>query len=626
MISRNVNRKYYFIGLILLITLVSYWPVLHLRSFVWDDEGYIANNLVIKSFHLKEILSGNVMGNYHPVTVLALAVEYFFFGPDAIGYHWVNLVLHFMNVLLVYVVIQRVCRKYQVALIAALLFGIHPIHVESVAWISGLKDLLFTLFFLLSWLLYLEYRSASRVLFYFISLFLFLFSLSSKSMAVSLPVVLLLTDYFQGRKMNRLAWMEKIPFFILSLVFGVVAIFTQKSSGNISVWDYTFLQQLSMSCYGFVSYLFKLVLPVKLSAFYPYPAAQSDSFQSGWYLLLLTLIIFSYLLYFSFRNSRKIFFGFGFFVLTIFLVLQWFPVGKAIMADRYAYVPSIGFFFLAGEGWITLSEKRKKWLAYFLLGTFTVFFSFRTFDRCGVWKNEIILWNDVLHQHENVPLAYLNRGIAYARQNEYDKAIEDISKAIQLDTRQTKAYYSNYARAYYNRGNMYFNQGRFDLALQDFNKCIEWNPKYGQAYFNRGNIYTDTREYDKALADFSRAAELNPRDAKPFVNRGYVFGLKKEYEKALHDFDMAVRLNPEDPGIYFNRGMLFLNMQDYVKSIESFSKTLKINPNDPEALFNRGLAEYYSSDKKAAERDMRQAAGLGYKPAGDFLRIIADHP
>jgi protein O-mannosyl-transferase len=614
----KIDRKYFFLGFILLITLVSYWPVFQNHSFVWDDDGYITNNLLIKSFHLKEIFTSNVMGNYHPFTVLVLAVEYFLFGLDATGYHIVNLILHLLNVLLVYLAVHQLSRKPDVALIAALLFGIHPIHVESVAWASGLKDLLFVFFFLSSWILYLKYIISSNRYFYYISLFLFLLSLLSKAMAVSLPLVLLLTDFYRGRKMSRSVWMDKIPFLFLAFLFGILAVVTQKSSGNISVLGFSVPQQLSFACYGFADYLVKLVLPFKLSAFYPYPVSHPDAFPVFWYTYFLVIILFASLMYYAYRNNRKIFFGMVFFAITIFLVLQWLPVGKAIMADRYCYLSSIGIFFLAGEGIIFLRNSKLKWTAIILLIVLTVFFAGKTYIRTSVWKNDITLWSDVMAKFPKAPVSYMNRGIALAKLNKSDKAADDFTKAIELDTQ--------YSKAYFNRGNIYLKEQHPDLALQDFNKAIELNPGYSQAYFNRGNIYTDTEEFDKALQDYSRAIRLNPGEFQVYTNRGIVFSMKKEYKNAITDFDKAISLNPKDADAWFNRGNALNMERRYDEAINSFSKTIALRPQDAEAYYYRGLTAYYSGSRDAAVGDFRKAAGLGYKPAEDFLRILSNQP
>ena len=265
--SAATDKRKYFIPLfiIVLISFIVYLPVLQNGFVNLDDDKYIQNNPMLAAFNLNEIFSRFVEGNYHPFTMLIYSVEYQFFGLNAEGYHAVNLLLHLLNVILVFYVVLYLSNKTEVALVASLLFGIHPLHVESVAWASELKDLLYTFFFLSGWICYLRYLKESKTKLYIYCLLLFLLSLMSKAMAVSLPVVLLLTDYFKGRKLNAKVWLEKIPFFTLSILCGVVAIFAQKSMGAIQDLDvFPLFQRMVFACYSFITYLFKLFIPVDL--------------------------------------------------------------------------------------------------------------------------------------------------------------------------------------------------------------------------------------------------------------------------------------------------------------------------------------------------------------------------
>jgi protein O-mannosyl-transferase len=264
------------LGFIVLISFFAYLPVLQNGLLEWDDYGYINNNPLIYSINLKEIFSHIVMWNYHPLTILTLAIEYYFFGLNATGYHAVSLLFHLLNVSLVFYTILLLCDRIEVALIASLLFGIHPIHVESVAWVSELKDLLYTFFFLASYIYYLKYLKVPQRKFYVFALFLFSASLLSKAMAASLPVVLLLTDYFKGRKISRKILLEKVPFFLLALTLGLVAVFAQGESVSTQDLGFSVLQRIAFACYGFITYLVKIILPINLSAFYPYPILDSN--------------------------------------------------------------------------------------------------------------------------------------------------------------------------------------------------------------------------------------------------------------------------------------------------------------------------------------------------------------
>ncbi|MDQ1296752.1 MAG: O-GlcNAc transferase, partial [Bacteroidota bacterium] len=466
--SASERWKYYSaLAIIVLISFFAYIPVFQNGFVLWDDDIYIQNNPLIYSINLKEIFSKYVLGNYHPLTILTLAIEYHFFGLNETGYHAVNLLFHLMNVILVFYAVFILSEKAGVALVASLFFGIHPMHVESVAWAAELKDLLYTFFFLASYILYMKYLKERRKNFYIFALLLFLASLLSKAMAASLPVVLILTDYFKGRIINFASLRDKIPFFLLAVAFGIVAVLAQKSFGATDVVNFTFAQRLVFACYGFISYLFKLFFPLNLSAYYPYPVNSGESIPIQYYAYFILFAGLVTAIIYSIRVTKKIFFGTGFFAITIFLVLQLYPVGGAIMADRYSYIPSIGIFYLAGEGFILLWNKKLKIINVVFLVAFTVFFSVRTYARCGIWNNTMTLWNDVISQYQTIPFVYNNRGNAFVAEKQYDRAFDDFNKAIELDP--------NYYLAYYNRGNFFMGEKQYERAYTEFSKVINLN-------------------------------------------------------------------------------------------------------------------------------------------------------
>ncbi len=570
-------KNYTALAGILLISFIAYLPILH-NGFVWDDIHYIKNNPFINAINLKQIFSQYVMGNYHPVTILTLAIEHRFFGLDETGYHAVNLIFHLMNVILVFYTVFLVSGKTRVALVASLLFGIHPMHVESVAWAAELKDLLYTFFFLLSYIFYLEYLKNPKTKFYVFALLLFLISLLSKAMAASLPVILMLTDYFKGRKLKTRAILGKVPFFLIAIALGIVAVLAQKSYGAISdVTNFAFPQRILFASYGFITYLLKLILPLNLSAFYPYPIMMGENVPALYYVYTLLFIgLVAYAVY-SLRYSKKIIFGLGFFAVTIFLVLQLLPVGNVIMADRYSYIPSIGIFYLAAEGFVWLYAKKSKYAAIAVLSIFTVLFSVKTYARCGVWKNEMTLWDNVISQYQTVPIAYNNRG------------------------------------------NFLKNENRNAEAVNDFKKAIELNPGFAEAYYNRGSVFKNENRNAEAINDFNKAIELNPGLAEAYNNRGIVLKNMMRNVEALNDYSSAIRLKPDFTLAYFNRGILLYNEKRYNEAISDYTKAIDLKTDLAAAYYMRGLAEFDLNNKDACCTDLQKAANLGYQMAAEAL-------
>ena len=604
------TRDYIAIALILLITFVCYNTILSNDLVNWDDERYIQNNPIIVSIDLKALFSTFIMGNYHPLTMLAYAIEYQFFDLNPTGYHFISLLLHLLNVLLVFSVVFHLSNKTTVALIVSFFFGIHPMHVESVAWASELKDLLYSFFFLSAYLFYIKYLKNQTQRSYYFSILLFICSLLSKGMAVSLPVVLLLTDYFKGRKLTKKALIEKIPFFIIAIIFGIVAVYAQKSLGATESTVFPLPQRIVFAGYAFAAYLVKLIVPFNLSSYYPYPIKVGGVIPWPYYLYMLVALGLSVYIFYFHRHSKKIFFGIAFFAATILFVLQLLPVGDTIISDRYSYIPSIGLFYLAGEGFYWLWRNKKKPLSIMLLAAFAIFFTVQTYSRCRVWKNSLTLWNDVINKHNTVATAYYNRGIYLLNDNHEKEALDDFNRAIELK--------ADYADAYNNRGSLFIKEGKMEEALNDLNKAISFNPNLAQGHFNRGFIFYQKRRYADAILDYNKVIELKPdtdKLAAVYNLMALVFMNQKEYEQALDNLNKAIELKPSFAEAINNRGSLFNSRGKYEDAIRDFSAAIGFRSNYAEAYFNRGIAASNSGKKDLACQDWQRAAGLGYQAA-----------
>jgi len=399
------------------------------------------------------------------------------------------------------------------SLVVSLLFGIHPLHVDSVAWISERKDLLYSFFFLGSMIAYLTYQKTRGKRAYFLSLFLFLLSLLSKSMAVTLPLVLVLCDYLLHRKFDRKCLIEKIPFLAIAFIFGIIAFFAQGSPGTIGPKSLSsFFKNILVMGDVLASYLSKLIVPVKLSCLYPF----IQEIEAVWSYVSLTVVVgFLTTGIILGRSNKKIIFGTFFFFITILPTLL-----VKIMSDRYIYIPSIGIFFIAAEGlgWLyrdQIGHKKfvKTILAILLIGIFGTF-SFLTWERCQVWKDSISLWDNVLKNYPNVLMAYNNRGTAYLHKGDYDKAISDFNQALRIDPDYEKTYY-----LYDNRGTAYLRKGDYERAIADYHQALRINPNYAMAYHNRGTALLYRGDPEEAISDFNKALEINPGYAETYFNK-----------------------------------------------------------------------------------------------------------
>ena len=577
------------ICLIFTITFVSFFPSLKNDFVNWDDDKYVTENPMIRDLSWKSIkafFNSFFTGHYHPLTLLSYSIEFKFFKLNPFAYHTTNFILHLFNGLLVFWLFFMLTGGIPTSFVVALLFGIHPLHVESVAWISERKDVLYAFFFLGSMIGYLYYRKTQGMKYYYLSLFLFLLSILSKVMAVTLPVVLFLCDYFLNRKLDRNSFIEKIPFLIIAFVFGMIAIFSplapKAPAGFTAIIPKTlFFDYFLIISNMLISCLSKLIIPIKLSCVYPF----LKEIGRPWpYVFLYLSAIAGFLMVGMIlrKSTKKIIFGSLFFFLTILPVLP-----LKIFADRFNYIPSIGVFYIAGEGlsWlyqskIGYSRMVKAFLLIIFIGLIGTF-SFLTWERCQVWKDSITLWDDALKNYPNILKANNNRGAAYIDKGLYDQAISDLNKAIEINPR--------FVKAYNNRGNAYVNKGLYDQALSDLNKAIEIEPRFAQAFNNRGNVYINKGLHDQALSDFNKAIEINPRFAQAYNNRGNFYINKGLHDQALSDLNKAIGIDPRYARAYNNRGNAYTKKGLYDQALTDFNKAIGIDPRFAQAYFSKAL-------------------------------------
>ena len=621
--AEPLKRRLLLLGIVLGLTILSFAPALTDGFTNWDDPGYVLENLSIRDLSgsgVKTIFSSYVEGNYHPLTMLSLAVEYHFFQLNPGVYHVTNVLLHLLNTALVFWFIMLLTGRLETATITALLFGIHPLHVESVAWISERKDVLFSFFYLGALVAYvLSLRpQGDRRRYLAIALILFVLSLFSKGMAVTLPAVFLLVDYYLGKGITVKTIAEKWPFLVLSVAFGVVAVFAQQAKGAIQdITLFPLYERVLFACYGAVEYLVKLVLPPPLSAFYPYPLRAGGQLPLIYYASPVVLLLGGAIVWKSIRHTRDVAFGVLFYLATLVLVLQLLPVGSAIIADRYTYLPYIGIFFLIGQGYYAVARgqaerfRRLKPVLMMLLLGYAGWLFFLTRERCEVWKDNLTLWTDVLKNYPMVPVAYNNRALTYKSAGSFDLAMADYNKALEIKPDDTEAFS--------NRGNIYLMTGRYDLALADLNKALAVKRDLPVTLNSRGAVYFNLAKYDEALADFNRAIELQPDYPEAYLNRGNALSVKKEYASAIRDYDEYLRFETRQPNPYYWRGLARANTGDAEGALSDFDACLALNPKFPAAYYERSRAYRSRGDYQSALRDAATAGSLGFKVDEAYL-------
>lgn len=631
------------IAVIMVATYLIYIPSIDNELTNWDDDVYVTDNLYIQKITEETVdvfFSRPFVSNYHPLTMLSYAIDYKYsdFTSDGISprqFHITNMIFHTLNTglvfWLIYLLISSFERrnpkqhsrswKVELAIIVSALFGLHTMHVESVAWIAERKDVLYTFFNLWAFITYIVYLNRKKPFWLVLSILLFGAALLSKAMAVSLAVTLIAIDYLLGRNLKKTKlWLEKVPYLIMALIFGVMAVRAQQESGAmVDTSDklvFAFYERILFASYGFTQYLLKLGFPYDLSAFYAYPNKVNGHVPLEFWFYPLMPAAFIAGFYFAVkRNLKLIAFGMLFFALNIALVLQLIPVGNAIMADRYTYVPAIGYFLILGVGYKMLIEKNNG-LLYPMRILFFVYvgaISYFTYNRMDTWQNSLTMWNDVIDQFQNVPAAYNNRGNALKDRDKFEEAIKDYNAAIKLKPDHYKAY-NNRGIAKKNIGVRTKNTDLIREAIEDYDKALRIKKDYDDAYSNRGNAKRLLRDFKGALKDYDKAIELKPMFPQAYSNRAATKIDLKDYEGAIQDLQRSIQLNPRFVEAYYNMANAYFSKRDFDNAIKYYQQALRLRPNYAEAYSNMAGAKFRNGDKIGAINDYEKSVQLKPKP------------
>src|SRR5262245_11928828 len=615
-------RRFQLVILILAATAVCFSPALSGRKQFtnWDDPGYVTAQPLVRSLapaNLRTIFSpdSDVVLNYHPLTVLSLALDYWRGGLDVRAYATTNLGLHVVNTLLVFVFLHRLTDgSFVVSALSAFWFGIHPMHAESVAWISARKELLYTLFFVASCYAYLGYLAAGGAGWLAVSFVLFVLSCLSKATAVPLPLVLVLLDFVRGRKPSRRMVLEKIPFLAVSIVVGVLSVRIQ-GEGALVFGEFTAPERVLLAGYAFVMYWVKLLVPSRLSPFYPYPLAADGSHVGGifWVFPAIALLIVVAPLVFTSvwdaRRFRTATFGMGLFTLSVAPVLQLVPVGSAIMADRYTYLSSVGAFLLIAsfvDELLTWPRARPALLV--LLAVFSVGLAAATYRRTWVWTDSETLWSDAIAK--------------------FPFRLDESGGTVRVLQRGA-------AIAYQYRGNYYRDQGQVDRAVLDWELLVKAGIYHSAPYINLANVHADRAErllqeqrQEEAAAAFARAIELyglalvrGSDRFEAYLNRAVTYARMGRDEEALEDFQRAIASRPSAVALWVDVASEALRLGRYDAAVAAATRAAAGDAGNANAFFVRGTAYLQAGKPTEAIADLRRAVGLAPDLGGAWLSL-----
>jgi protein O-mannosyl-transferase len=608
-----------------LVTLLVYVPVFHAQFIGYDDPDYVTSNPHVLSgitpANLGWAFVTSHTGNWHPVTWISLMLTSQYFGSSAGAFHAVNLLLHVANTLLLFLWLYGATgAKWRGALVAAL-FALHPLHVESVAWISERKDVLSTLLWMLALLVYTDYAKIGRISRYLFALLLFGIGLMAKPMLVSLPFVLLLFDYWplgrfaKGRTFYLL--IEKLPFLAFSIASSVVTLFAQQRVHAMMPLDMApiFLRAQDATL-AYIAYIGKLFWPGGLAVIYPY-----DRHPSPLHVLLslAALVIVSTVAILIRHHKPYAFTGWFWFLITLVPVIGIVQVGPQSMADRYTYIPFIGLFIiLAWGGWDALNRLRIPPFAQALAGSIAlVLCAWLTRAQLRYWHDSIALFQHAVNLTVGDSAAAANLGYALAEQGQHDKAIAYYKAVLRSHPRASATVWNNF-------GASLLATEKLEEAIDAFQNALKIDPSMGDAHENLARALVRSGRQQESLIHFRDAARLEPENASIHNIYAVMLGEAGRTDEAMQEFQIALRLAPGSAATHVNLANLLVKQHAWDEAMAHYAEALHLNPAFVEAHYY--IASLLLNEGRTADAAAHCIAALqikaDYVPAMEGLAWI----
>ena len=585
-------KKNILIGVLLsLLTVIVFYLVGEHPFINFDDPLYVTDNdQVRKGVSIAGLLwafTATSASNWHPITWLSHMLDVQLFGLRPGPHHLVSLFIHVLNVLLLFIFLINTTKKHWQSFLVAALFAIHPLHVESVVWVSERKDVLSGFFFLLTVNFYaFSVKSNSRRLF-FAALASYALGLMSKPMLVTLPFLLLLLDFWPLNRLTNedlsintrqkitMLLSEKIPFFVFSFAFCIITYNVQVSSGAVkSLHTFPLLLRLSNALVSYSQYIIKAFYPVGLTVLYPFPETIPHGQVAG---ALVFLIIVS--LYSIFNISKYPWFAVGWFwyVGMLVPVIGLVQVGVQSMADRYSYIPLIGIFILCTWGTAAVKIFRPRPMKVFWV-IILISFSAISWNRVGVWRDSRLLFADAIKKTTKNYTAHNYLAQAFAADKQFEEAEEHYGKALDI-----KPYYSE---AKINLGVALAEQGKTSLAFSLFLEAVQEDPQNPKINNNLGNIYKKKGQLEQAVSYYEKALKADHSFREAMFNLANTHEKLGEFSRAIQLYRNVIQLSPAMAEAYNGLGVALARNGQLHDAQLSFNKAISLNPNYPQAQRN----------------------------------------
>lgn len=586
---RNIQQNLMLIISLLLIAaiLISYWQVKDFDFICFDDKPYVTENRRVQSgLTVKGFIWAFTTfhaSNWHPLTWLSHMLDCELYGLNPMGHHWTSLQIHIANTLLLFFILQYMTGALWRSAFVAALFALHPLHVESIAWVAERKDVLSTFFGMLALLAYCRYAKQPSLAGYLLIILFLSMGLMAKPMLVTLPFLLLLLDFWPLERLRfvtvfRLV-LEKIPLFVPVIISSCLTFMAQQSSGAVkSLESFPLTVRAANAFVSYASYAVKAIWPHNLTVFYPHPGNSLPLWQVFGAILLVGGA--SVLAIRSLKKYPYIAVGLFWYLGTLVPVIGLIQVGPQAMADRYTYIPMTGLFIIIAWGFSDLSTKwhyRKIVLTLFAVIILSVL-AVSTFFQLGYWRSSIALFEYAVNITENNYLAHNNLGAALLEKGKFDKAVLHIKESLRIEP-GCKA-------ALYNLGAALSAQGKLDKAVLHYNDVLKINPEDAIVHNNLADVLSVQGKLDEAVLHYNKALKINSDHADAHCSLGSLLARQNKFKEAMFHLAEAIRINPDYAEAYNEIGVILFQQGKYKKAEVFFSKAVQIKPSYTEARKN----------------------------------------
>jgi tetratricopeptide (TPR) repeat protein len=595
------------LGLVLIVIL-PFYQTSQFNFVIYDDSKFILGNKNIQTgFNWSSVswaFTTMFGSNWQPLTWFSLMLDYEIYGTNAGGYHLTNVLIHLVNTLLLFLVLGRMTGRMWPSGFVAVLFAVHPLHVESVAWVAERKDVLSAMFWLLTMGTYVFYAASPSLKRYAWVVITYGLGLMSKPMLVTLPFILLLLDYWPLRRFQgsvfiagRRLLLEKIPLLTLSAVVSVITIYGQDSTGALkSLVDMGLPERMANAVVSYGGYVVKMLWPVNLACFYPYPTSFPIS------VVLLTLTCMGMACFFSFRYIRTapyLAIGWFWYLITLLPVSGIIQVGEQAMADRYTYIPLIGLFIVIAWGIPDLLKGNPfcRYTIPIAAGTTILLLAILTFKQTAVWKDSRSLFEHALAITDGNYVAHNNLGSYLMKHKRFGEAASHFEKVVQIKPDNEK--YLN------NLGIALFRQNKYEEAMTCYLQAMAVNPHFADTYYNAADVCLFSGRENEALKYYKKALHLRPEHAVAENNVASILIRQEKLDEAVVYLRAAIKHHPGYAVAHNTLAVILTRKNQTREAIKELKEALRINPQYTEAIRNISKLEESTQSGKNIDLSSR---------------------